>query len=245
MSVNSRSALLSNGHHTTALAVQPVHSSQSRGFTNGTNGSNEPVRKRHRGQDPYYVDFDDEKEDYELYNGSNGNVGSEAKTSRREEGLFEFLRNQEPMASSAPPQPLIDPNSALARKIIANARAGKGPSDGRHGFSVNGLPSLPAGNTRLAPYLQQTPSNRQNTSVLKPRLQPKSSGSVLRHTYDADSANITAGLAEFIRNSGPPGVPGNAPAPLVGREANMKKTSKQNRGSMFSLGKNSRYIDIP
>lgn len=236
-SANSRSALL-NPSNGISQAVQPAsNGTSSRATDNLTapDAGNGAAKKQYRNKDPYAIDFDFDDDDDEDF------IIDTPRGGQKDESFLEFLRNHEPV-SNEPIRPLIDPNSAQARRIINNARSGNVPVDGRRAMpttTVSRNGSQPSASSKQAQI---------NSTVSSPKrkLEAKSPGSKSRANTSSLNTND---LAHFIRNSGPPDDPDTAPAPEVGRmklsEKDRKKAEKQKRGSIFSRGKTQRYLDMP
>ena len=182
------------------------------------------------------IDFEDDDDDL---------IIATPKSSRKDEGLLEFLRNNEPL-SNEPPRPLIDPNSAQARRIIANARAENQAMGARPRTTANGM----------GPATGFQPSNsqaqiRSKVTTSKPKLEARSPGSKSRKSTAVLNTND---LADFIRNSGPPDDPNTAPAPSIERgskltlkeeEKERRKAEKKKSGGFFGRSRSQRYLDMP
>ena len=249
-SANSRSALLS-GPVPANQTAHPAYSGQPQKLTENKKKSQDGERKRFRSKDPYamYDMDDDEDEDEDL-------LTSLPKQTRNDMSLMDFLNNSEP-PSSAPPQPLINPNSAQARNIINNART--------NGLNSQRSVSGPEARARSVPNSGAPRSGYTSPAVSLPSRQGTRNGSITSATGRPPKMQARGGakdismndnvrdLANFLR-TGPPEDPDSAPAPVVGRgvssreaEKAKKKTERKKTGSGFfgrSKKKNT-YLDMP
>lgn len=248
-SANSRSALLS-GPTAVAQTAQPAYSGQPQKLTGSSKSTQDGNRKQYRNKDPYamyYMD-DDDDEDEDL-------LTSLPKTSRKEESLMDFLNSMEPPTSAAP-QPLINPNSAQAQKLISNARANamnrqasvSGPEARTRSMPNSGGPrsgyTSPAGSV---PSRQGTMNGSMASAAGRPPKMQARGGA-----KDISTNSNTRDLADFLR-AGPPEDIDSAPAPIVGRgisskeaEKAKKKAEKKKTGSgFFGRSKRKTYLDMP
>ena len=283
-SVNSRSALLnganSNTNNSNSSTAHPAYSGKPQTLASPAPSSqvsrqpsvleSEPTRKRYRNKDPYAIDFSDDEDD-DLVTALPQNRGL-----RKEESLVDFLNSMEPPKETAgKPEPLINPNSAQAKKLIQNAKAnGMNSStrtlhgDGRARSSQNNpgprpgyassVNSARSNGSRAQPGGQQQFTSTSITASNAPR--PKM---VARVQEGRDQQSSTNDLASFLRDSGPPEDPESAPAPTVGRgkvagagagaggggkgAKGGKEGGVKEKKSFFSFGRGRKktYLDMP
>ena len=262
-SVNSRSALL-NGAGNNAATAHPAYSGKPQTLSTPSQSSqatrtpsaleSEPTKKRYRNEDPYAIDFsDDDTDDLVTALPKNG--------ARKEESLVDFLNSMEPPKDNGKPEPLINPNSAQAKKLIQNAKANgmnsstrtlQGDGRARSAQSNPGPRPGYAGsvNSALSNGSRPQPAGTQfmSTSITAgnaPR--PK----MVARTSDQGRENSTNDLASFLRDSGPPDDPDSAPAPSVGRAKTSAKPAEKERkksGGLNFFGRTKKkqtYLDMP
>lgn len=251
-SINSRSALLSNGTGHTTLPGKTSQGTPA-GPRSGTTTPRdvESGKKQYRNKDPYSMDFLDEDDDDDLI------TAVPARGGRKEESWVEFLNSHEP-SNNTPPRPLVDPNSAQAQNAIRNARShsvraatggsaksvpnNAGPRPGPAN-SINSLSNLSGPNqAQISTSATSTPSVKKKMEARNP-----SSKASARTTNTND-------LAAFLKSSGPED-PDSAPAPIVGvrgtkqkqkeDEKAKKKAEKKRSLGFFSRTKKNTYIDMP
>lgn len=243
-SANSRSQLLNNGADST---VHPAHSGRPQRLGSILTESEDgvPGRKRYRNKDPYAIDLSDDEEDL---------LTALPKTKRQEESLIDFLNSMEPPKDNSP-RPLIDPNSAQARNIMAKARAsstgtkstGAMPSSDTVGPRTRSMQS--SGGPRPGPtYASSTRSAQSSNGVARPRFEARSPGDSNKDSgRGGASRSATSDLADFLKNSAPPDDDRSAPAPIVGRqtklppkEAEKLRKRTERDASKTDLGKKKR-----
>lgn len=163
-----------------------------------------PPRKQRRVPDPYAIDDDDG--DDELFAELN-----DAKPQRKEESLIDFLRSEPPPDfEQAPPQPLnvkIPPSSSSSGGVASpsglKARL-LGSSSGKSPGSKLSMSSLRS-QSNLNNNTKNTPENKPPQSSYSAKV------GVERNPGTIPSASHrqteTGALADFLRNTGPPGPP--------------------------------------
>ncbi|KXL47529.1 hypothetical protein M433DRAFT_536 [Acidomyces richmondensis BFW] len=235
-SVNSRSQLLNNGVDST---VHPAHSGmpQRLGSAMAESEDGIPGRKRYRNKDPYAIDLSDDEDDL---------LTALPKTKRQEESLIDFLNSMEPPKENAP-CPLIDPNSAQARNLMARARAsstntkytGAGPSSDSIGPRTRSMQSS-GGPRPGTTYASSTRSTQSNNGGARPRLEARAPGDSNRDfARSGGYKSATSDLADFLRNSAPPDDDKSAPSPIVGRHSKLapKEAEKLRKKSDRNVSK--------
>lgn len=264
-SANSRSALLNgSGTATNAATSHPAYSGRAQKLSSPAPSSqvsrtpsvleSEPTRKRYRNKDPYAIDFSDEDDDLVTALPKNG--------PRKEESLVDFLNSMEPPKDSSRPQPLINPDSAQAKKLIQNAKANGMNSASR---TLHGDGRTRSTQSNPGPRPGSISSARSNASRPPPPSSQYTSPSitagnaprpkmVARTTDSRSQQSSTNDLASFLRDSGPPEDPESAPAPSVGRGKQQTagkdagKDKKEKKGGFLGFGSRSRkktYLDMP
>lgn len=230
-SANSRSALLSGGG--SAATAHPAYSGKPQSLSTPSQSlqpsrapstfETEPTKKRYRNKDPYAIDFSDDDDD-DL-------VTALPRTTapRKEESLVDFLNSMEPPkdTTARKPEPLINPNSAHAQKLIQSARATPRPlhGDGRARSAQSNPGPRPGYAGSVASSLRSAgpPAPSFSTSITAGNA-PRAK--MVARTTDAPARGRAAqqggtdDLAAFLRESGPPddgGGEAGAPAPSVGR----------------------------
>lgn len=257
-SLNSRSALLNGAGN--AATAHPAYSGTPQSLASPVQPSqparkpsvhdSEPTKKRYRNKDPYAIDFSDEDDDLV--------TALPAGSARKEESLVDFLNSMEPPKDSGPPEPLINPNSAQAKKLIQDARA-NGLNSSTRSLQGDGRSKTTQSNPGPRPgYASSVTSARSNGSRPYPagtqfvntsiRAGNAPRPKMIARTSDSRSqANSTNDLASFLRDSGPPEDPESAPAPNVGRAKTSAKPEKDKKKSAFNLfGKTKKkaYLDM-
>lgn len=264
-SANSRSALLnSNGGGGAATAhpaysgkpqtlssqAQPRQSSQASRTPSAL--EEEPTKKRYRNKDPYAIDLSDE-EDEDLV------TALPKGSARKEESLFDFLNSMEPPKDNGKPEPLINPNSAQAKKLIQDAKVNGMNSSTTRTLHGDGRARSAQNNPGPRPgYASSVNSARSNGGRPQPTGTQFMSTSItagnaprpkmVARTSDREQQNGTNDLASFLRDSGPPEDPDSAPAPSVGRvKAGAKPDKERKKGglSFFGRSKKKTYLDMP
>ncbi|PLB40084.1 uncharacterized protein BDW47DRAFT_102217 [Aspergillus candidus] len=167
-----------------------------------------PMRTQRRVRDPYAIDLSDEDEELEelLMEG--------AKPPPQEESLADFLRNAPPPADSAPQPLLINSSTAPPR-------------------SSGGMSSASSMRSRI---LRSGPTAKSSRSSLRqqppePVPAPATYATKVGMERNAGLATVserrteTGGLADFLRNTGPPEPPANRASTYGGRSKDSSSSS--------------------
>ena len=200
-SVNSRTGLLESGRQ---AAKAPM--ADKRSFRGEEHGA--PVRKQRRVRDPYAIDSDDEEND--------DDHSTTPKQTRNEESLIDFLNSAPPpQANNSPPRLAIPKSAVKAMKTRANSERSRFGFGGSGGSSAGrSRPLIPATVTGGSDYNNDSRSyNSSSPQSFEMRAERQRNGGVegrarIRKNMTARAAREddmdVRGLADFLRNSGPP-----------------------------------------